>query len=178
MNFFYCPHSATLQNSIGILLQLHINILENSTWNKLLILIPVQYIHIHIFTQTKNFFQPHHEGLFSCKTLHMVFTFSQSFKCTTCRILSYFCNMTDWIIYRGYILSNIYLEYQCILFIFYLSFQYKHSVHLNYEVFEEQASQFWHFLDWNMRPRMESWRGKLGTIFEIRRRLSPLKKYV
>ena len=73
LNFFYCPHSATLQNSIGILLQLHINILENSTWNKLLILIPVQYIHIHIFTQTKNFFQPHHEGLFSCKTLHMVF---------------------------------------------------------------------------------------------------------
>ena len=55
------------------LLQLHINILENFAWNKLLILIPVQYIHIHIFTQTKNFFQPHHEGLFSCKTLHMVF---------------------------------------------------------------------------------------------------------
>ena len=73
IEFFYCPRSATLQNSIGILLQLHINILENSTWNKLLILIPVQYIHIHIFTQTKNFFQPHHEGLFSCKTLHMVF---------------------------------------------------------------------------------------------------------
>ena len=28
---------------------------------------------IHIFTQTKNFFPPHHGGLFSCKTLHMVF---------------------------------------------------------------------------------------------------------